>query len=32
MLYALGYDVLNGAFDEGSELIGAIMPNGKKVY
>jgi hypothetical protein len=32
MLYALGYDIVNGAFDEGSALIAAIMPNGRKSY
>jgi len=32
LLYSLGYDIINGAFDQGSELIAALMPNGRKVY
>lgn len=32
MLYSLGYDIINGAFDEGSELIANIMPKGHNKY
>ena len=32
MLYNLGYDIINGAFDEGSELIASMMPKGAKAY
>ena len=32
MLYSLGYDIVNGAFDEGSELLSSLMPKGAKVY
>ena len=32
MLYTLGYDIVNGAFDEGSELVASLMPKGAKAY
>jgi hypothetical protein len=32
MLHSLGQDVLGHAFDSGSELLAAIMPNGKPRY
>ena len=32
MMYRLGYDIINGAFDEGSELISSLMPKGAKSY
>ena len=32
MLYSLGYDIINGAFDEGSELIASLTPRGKDKY
>jgi len=32
MLYSLGYDIVNGAFDEGSDLLAAIAPQGRKTY
>ena len=30
MLYSLGYDIINGAFDQGSELLVSLMPKGVK--
>ena len=32
MLYTLGYDIINGAFDEGSALIASLAPRGKPQY
>ncbi len=32
MMYRLGYDIINGAFDEGSDLISGLMPKGAKTY
>ena len=32
MMYTLGYDIVNGAFDEGSELVASMMPKGHKTY
>lgn len=30
--YSLGYDIINGAFDQGSELIASLTPRGKDKY
>jgi hypothetical protein len=32
MLYSLGYDIVNGAFDQGFEALAAIAPRGRKAY
>jgi hypothetical protein len=32
MLYSLGYDIVNGAFEEGSDVLAAIAPRGRKAY
>ena len=32
MLYSAGYDVINGVFDEGSELVASMMPKGHEKY
>ena len=32
MMYGLGYDIINGAFDQGSELIASLTPRGKDKY
>lgn len=32
MLHSLGHNVVNGAFDSGSDLIAAVMPDGKPRY
>ena len=32
MLYSLGYDVIGGLFDQGSDIITALLPDGKIAY
>jgi len=32
LLYSMGYDVVNGAFDQGSDLIASLLPRGRGVY
>ena len=32
MLYTLGYDIVNGMFDEGSALVTGLLPGGAKKY
>eukprot|EP00042_Codosiga_hollandica_P043426 m.411280 g.411280 ORF g.411280 m.411280 type:complete len:242 (-) comp56552_c0_seq12:132-857(-) len=32
MLYTLGYDIVNGVFDEGDAFVTALAPKGRKIY
>jgi hypothetical protein len=32
MQYSLGYDIVNGAFKEGSDILAAIATRGRKAY
>ncbi len=32
MLYSMGFDIINGAYDQGSDFFTSLLPDGHKKY